>query len=665
MKQKKNVKIQTKLLTLIIPLVTIAFTAVIAFSYSSTKNSIMKKTKQLMESSSEKSVEEIVAWNNNVLATLNTAVETMVYLNMNEDEILKYEEKYLETYDAFPYGIYIIKDDGTILDASGWQPEGDPREAAYYKEGLNNKEGFRLGQPYIDNLTGGNVATGTRFLENLNGNQAVACADIDLMILSDVIKEMDIVGNGTAYILDADTGIILSSVDNSLIGTHVEDCSGSIYKIVYEKLQSTEIKGEMIEADSENYMVYTQNVDQTNWYIVTSALEQNIYADVNQIRTILIGFGVISLILITLFLIMMIRKITSPISELTHHIGFVTNGDFTKELHAQSNDEVGIIADNMRNFIKVMRETLSVILDISEHIDVQAQNSNQLSENLQESVDGQTDAMERLKDTLKELVGSINFIAENATSLAQLVAKTDDAGNSALKTFHSTMKIAVEGKESMHIVSDAMTEVEEGMSVLAEDISSVGDVAEKIYEIIGTISSISEETDLLSLNASIEAARAGEEGKGFSVVAMQIKKLAETSSEAANEIRTLITNVTEQVQRTIDQSKINVQQIEESVQKVESAYTQFNHIYESIENTNDIVNEMIAKIHEVNDVASNMAAITQEQSASATEIESSAVNMQQLTESVSLHSMEVNTDSKELAKTANVLREKMNQFTIH
>ena len=65
---------------------------------------------------------------------------------------------------------------------------------------------------------------------------------------------------------------------------------------------------------------------------------------------------------------------------------------------------------------------------------------------------------------------------------------------------------------------------------------------------------------------------------------------------------------------------------------------------------------MIAKIHEANDVASNMAAITQEQSASATEIESSAINMQQLTEAVSLHSMKVNTDSKELAKTANVLK---------
>ena len=166
------------------------------------------------------------------------------------------------------------------------------------------------------------------------------------------------------------------------------------------------------------------------------------------------------------------------------------------------------------------------------------------------------------------------------------------------------------------------------------------------------------------MNASIEAARAGEAGKGFAVVATEIKNLAETSSHAAGEISELISSVTTLINSTVEQSQNSVVQIKESSQIVGVASEQFNNIFESIEKTNTIIHGMIDKVRNANDVASNMAAITEEQSASAEEIEATAINIQELANVVTENSANVKKDSNVLANTAESLKEEVSGFTI-
>ena len=662
---KAKFGIKKKLMLFTLPIILVGFIVVIAIAYSSSKSSIESKTERLLYSEASTSTNKIEAWADKNLATLDNAVDTMINLNMNRDEILEYEGFYLNTHEDFPNGIYVVCNDGDVIDATGWAPEGDARDQSYYKEGQSCTDGEAFTTAYMDEYTKEFVVTAARYEDSINdGVGGVVCTDISLGILSQVVSEIQVDGNGDAFIVDTQTGTILAHQDQELAGKTVEEAGDDFYKNVETFVENGKSKSGIMSSATGTYMVSYDVVEGTSWAVVVRAPESNIYSDVRTLGGVLIGVGVLVIILISVVLIVTIQKITTPIKKLTSTIVSVTNGDFTVDVDAKGNDEVPIIEGSMKHFLEVMRGTLSTIVNISDKIDYQATDSNTISGELHESANGQAEAMSQMRSNLEELVESIGVIAENATTLAMVVAETDDSGAKAVTNIEDTMSQADAGRNSMVKVTESMEEMKESMDQLEVSITNVGDAAIKIDNITSTIREIADETNLLALNASIEAARAGEMGKGFAVVATQIKSLAETSGNAASEISELIASVSSLINGTVEQSQNSVEQIRSSSELVNEASAQFNSIYDSIENTNEIVHSIINRIHEANDVASNMAAITEEQSASAEEIEATAVSVQELADAVTSNSANVKSDSHELAGTAANLKEQISEFTI-
>lgn len=658
----KQFGIRRKLEVCILPVIVLAFVAVILISYVESKSSIEKKTESLLLADADASVNKIDAWKNKNLGILQNAVDTIVNLNMDRDQILKYEEFYLDTYEDFPNGIYICNEERLVYDATGWEPEGDALETSWYKEAMTH-DNMTFGEPYVDDYTGGYVVTAS-CNRTIEGKKASVAADVSIGILENVVTELDVEANGDAFIFDSATGTILAHKDEELVTKDMNEISDSFYKEVFDKSQNNASFTETIKSSEGTYMVATKTIEGTSWIVVVRALESNIYSDLSRLGALLAFVGVIASILVCIILIIAINKVTNPIKNLTDSIVAVTGGDFTTEVVVKGNDEVTVMAKSLRNFVEVMRGTLGTIVNISDTIDGQARGSNEVSGELHESANGQARAMSQMRDNLQELVESIGVIADNATTLAIVVSDTDESGALAIDNITDTMKEADQGRRSMNSVTESMNEMKNGLDELEKSISDVGVAAVKIDEITTTISGIAEETNLLALNASIEAARAGEAGKGFAVVAMEIKNLAETSASAAGEISELINSVTKMINNTVEQSQTSVSQIKESSEIVNEASEQFNSIYESIESTNEIIHGMISKIHEANDVASSMAAITQEQSASAEEIEATAINIQELAEIVSENSSNVKDESNELASTAVELKDKISTFSI-
>lgn len=656
--------IRRKLEAIILPIVAVSFIIVILIAYSSSRRSIEGKTQKLLLAEAGSSANSIEAWMNRNLGILDTAVDTMLYQNMDREALLEYEGRYLETYEDFPNGIYIVCTDGSVVDASGWEPDTDPREKSYYINGRNCNNGMQFIEAYLDDFTGEFVVTATRNEDALNGIGGVVCTDISLGILSKVVSSVEVEGGGDAYIYDLSEKIILAHKDEELRGKTTEEIGDAFYAAVDALVASNTNAFGLIGSKDGEYMVSYEPIEGTSWVVVVRALESNIFSDLAMLGIILTAVGVVVVLILVVVLVILLKKITKPINDITESIVAVTGGDFTVDVTVNSKDEVGQMALGLGRFMGVMRQTLKTIAGISETVDSQATQSNQIAGELYESASGQATAMDQMLANLEELVKSIAAIAEDATTLALVVSDTDEAGKQAIVNIRETMSEADAGRQSMEKVTAAMEQARTGMDILGKSITDVGDAAVKIDNITSTIMEIAEETNLLALNASIEAARAGEAGKGFAVVASEIKSLADTSASAANEIAHLIESVTALINETVERSKESVEQIISSSNMVEEASNQFNNIFESIQTTNSIVHTMIDKIHTTNDVASNMAAITEEQSASAEEIEATATNVHELANVVADNSSHVKSDATELAETADELKEKLAQFKI-
>ena len=661
--KKKRGSIKSKLLALFLPLVAFSFILILMIVYIQSQKIIQNKTDNLMQAESSVSINQILSWEASNLTVLDTAVDSILHLNMSDEQILTYEMQFLNTYEDFPNGMYIGYDDGKVLDASGWEPDTDIRQSTWYTEGLTH-DTFEFGEPYIDALTGEYIVTASRRLDNLNGKTAVAAADVSLSVLSEIVDAMEVAGNGDAFILDTVSTSILAHKDFSLVGTPVAECSDPFYQNLYMDISSGNTSCMQYSSVDGTYMVNIQNITGTNWYIISRGLESNIYSDITRLQIMLAGIGLAVIIILCICMTLLINHITKPIHTMTTAIETVTSGNFTVDIDVTGNDEMSIMAQNMKIFLKTMRDVLGAVSQVATEMDSQARSSHQVATTLYDSASGQAESMEQMRHTLEELADSINVIADNATTLAQVVSETNESGNHALQNMETTISSASEGQLSMSHVTECMQNVTQSMTELEQSISDVGAAAVKIDEITTAIRDIAEETNLLSLNASIEAARAGEAGSGFAVVATQIKKLAETSASAADEISVLINTVVHQIEQTVSRSQQSMEQIKTSSDAVDSATAQFNKIYESIQQTDEIVHNIINQIYHVNDVSTNMAAITEEQSASATEIEATAANIQELSNTVSQNSADVKQYSQTLALTADALKNHMNRFII-
>ena len=618
-KDKARFGVKAKLMSFILPVVAIAFLILSMVAFFVSKASIREKTECLMDAEGTASVNQIAGWQSDNLTTLDTALDSMVYLKMDDEEILNYEAQFLGTYEDFPNGVYLSYDDGKVLDASGWEPEGKATETTWYQEGLGHDK-FAFGDPYVDALTGSYIVTASRYVEKLNGKGAVVAADVSLDILSEVVSGMEVAGDGDAFIMDAAGGTVLAHKDADLVGKKAEECGDTLYEEIFTDISAGNVTKNIYTSNQGTYMVNIQNINGTNWYLVARGLEKNIFADIIRLQMILTVVGVVTLLVIGIVMVAVIRRITNPIQKLTGTIVAVTEGDFTTDIEVKGNDEVTVMAGNMKEFLAGMRQILSSIITISNKIDDQAKASNQVSSDLHDSAVGQADAMEQMRTTLEELVKSINVIAENATTLAQVVADTNEAGSEALQNIENTISEASEGKNGMTSVTKSMDDVKGSMQVLGKSIGDVGAAAVKINEITGTIRGIADETNLLALNASIEAARAGEAGKGFAVVADQIGKLAADSAKSAVNTRDLIDKTLVEIENGNTITRTTADAFNQIITDMES-------FAELAENTMEKANSQAESLEQIGQGIEQLSGVVQGNAASSEENTAISINL--------------------------------------
>lgn len=667
-KEKRNVRfgVKTKLLVLLLSLVICVIASILLQVYDNTSDIILQKSETLLSTSLESVINNVNVWMKETITVLDLERDSLEYFSMSEEEELDYIKHTANQYDSFPAGIYIGNTKGELIHASFIPgPDFNVFEKPWYQEGIKS-EAFIFGSTYFDEDSQSYVVGASGVLKDKNGNiRGVAAADIYLNPISEIVQDVQLEETGGVFLIEGNTNMIIGHKEQTMVGTTLEEQKSEMYTYV-QQLVKEKKDGLQFFTGTDGTQIYLElrQIPESNWITVAYVPNKEILKDLNDLTKKMIQISIVGVLVLIIFMERLIHMIVKPIKQLSHHINNMTNGDFSIDVKVKTKDEIGVMADELRKFIITMQAIMKQINDISANLTNQSINSAQIAQKLSEASNNQSSSMNETTIAIHELTQSIAEVAESANGLSLLVLDTRETGEQVKEKMKHVVIDSDKGHNNMEKVVSSMKLVSKKMDYLEQSADKMNHSVDNIRSIVTLIGDIAEETNLLSLNASIEAARAGESGRGFSVVADQIGILAMTSKNAVKEIADLTNNISELVEQTVIGTKENVLAMKDSTTIVNEAGETFERIFHHISSTEIEVSGMVEKVEQVNDIASGLAGITQEQSAGSEEILASTETLKENASLVSKSSQSVANDSIILEKYAKELEKHMEQFTL-
>ena len=664
--QSKKKSIKGYFLMILTPVITVSLILIIGINYLISHNIIVKLNEQSLMETSKASINEINSWYNNIITELNSIKRTLDQLPLTIEQEEAYVKTTYEINDYMPAGVYIGDQNNGYIDAGDWIPDKDyiVTEREWYIEGLKHNE-LNFGSPYIDKSTGEYVISASVKLNDANKDKVMA-ADISLRDTSNMIADMNLGVGGKAFIVETTNYAILAHYDEQLVATTLKDESQSqLYKNIYSEIASGRLGLFTIRDENAKYIVNVEKVTNENWLMVSYIPEKEILIPLKQLQYKSIALAIVVMIVVLILLERMIHFMANSIRNLTKVVVKITEGDFTVQVNDLKNNEIGIMSNGIKQFISKMRQIINTSMDITKELNYQSETNIEIAQVLSKSANEQSCAMTELNTAVEELSKSVYEIADNATVLAHLVTNTKEAGEESRQTIEEVVNVSDQGKQSMEQVNRSMEDITKAIQHLVEVVTKVEVEMVNINGIINIIGQIADETNLLALNASIEAARSGEAGKGFAVVANQIGKLAESSTDAVEDIARIINEVNYLVKDTKTKTEESVEAIKESEQVVRITNTRFDKIYEMINTVRQVVEGIIIEVNQVDEVASNLVAISQEQAASGEEIAEASEKLLDSAEQVKGYSKQVEEEARVLEETAHKISDNMSYFKIN
>lgn len=547
----------------------------------------------------------------------------------------------------------------------------------------------------------GNVAVTSIFLpiyDNDSNMLGIMGADIKLDALQSLVEKFSNGKGFYVYIIDGE-GVVIAHPDNKQVTelynyktlkktVLVKDNSGNIVKdengnqkTELEDIKVPEKLKEITEAalsgksgigeykdNSGDLVISAYNSIQMpgksdNWAIITVQKKNDALNFAFNIlkRNIIIAMVLVLIIVLLTYLIS--NNITKPIIYIKELIEKAAYGDFSMVSNYKSKDELGklsngfnIMVSNIKNLVGEIKEASALTYNSSTLLASTAEGTSLSIEEVARAISGVAEGANNQVRNVQQGVEITSQLSSELDSMVYHIEQGKRASSNILSANN-------EGFETIKVLKDKSDENNRVTNKVENIINNLSYKAKEIGNIIGTITDISNQTNMLALNAAIEAARAGEAGKGFAVVADEVRKLAVSTAESSNSIKEIIstiqTDITQSQEsmnyagKVVSEQNIAVENTEKTFNTVASAVDdivdKINNIVHSIENIIDTKNRMVSVMEEVSNISQETAAATQEVSA-ATEEQNAAI------EQVASLSEELNSVAKKLQEKTGVLK---------
>ena len=363
---------------------------------------------------------------------------------------------------------------------------------------------------------------------------------------------------------------------------------------------------------------------------------KNAESRAKQTVIIIIVLGSVATVLSIGASLFIIRSITIPLAEGVDVATRLAAGDLTASVTIRNNDEIGTLMTAMDNMVKSLRELIGKIKYAAENM---ASGSEQLSasaEEISRGMDGQASRSSQIATATEEMSQTVIDVARNASDIAQISTQAFD-----------------QAKNGEAVVKRSVDEVQAVSSTVAESslvMQRLGDSSKQIGDIVGVINDIADQTNLLALNAAIEAARAGEQGRGFAVVADEVRKLAERTTQATSQINSMISSIQSQVEHAGVSMNNATARVESGVAFSRKA--------------GDSLGDIVGSVNNLQSMVQQIASATEEMSTVSETISSDIQGIAEGSREISAGSGQIAQASSDLARLATELQSVVRQFKV-
>lgn len=507
----------------------------------------------------------------------------------------------------------------------------DSSDDAWFYKFINSAKKYSLD---IDNDAVLNTLT--LFINyRTSGGKSVAGIGMSINQVSELVNSYTIGEHGRVFITDQKGNIQIHPNKEVKIGTNLA------------ALFNNDVKDSLLNKEKLNILqtpaqggrfLAAKFIPALNWFVIIEIPTSEIFAPVNNTSLQLVSLNLIVALVLIAVGIWVAMRVARPImraAEMLNHIA-IGDADLTQKMRVDTQDEVGQLATSFNHFIGQLHSLITAIASNSQEVHSIAENLTTSSQSTQSNTEEQQQSVDMIATAMNEMGATVHEIARNAN-----------------ETANAARQSAIETENSQSIVNSSIADI----NSLFEKMQSASKVIQTLAQDVGEISSvlevirgISEQTNLLALNAAIEAARAGEQGRGFAVVADEVRTLAQRTQESTEEINSMI-------QKLQGGAKDAVLAMDEGIDTARSSV-------ENADKAGESLTTITSAIGMITDLSIQVATATEEQSSVVEELNSHIINIKNMSESTTNESRNINNQCQTLSESSRELSNMVTSFKV-